>query len=160
MLTSASHILSLLQSELEYPRRRLSRARRNRDKPCALLQYRLEARLRGRGRRMQGETKPRAQTSRDDSESFETQQPLPHLCSVLSRPDLERIGAQNCRTTQSDALIPASQLPAQRRRCAAQSELDTTVRSPDSRMSFSEAVGNIRPRAAARAQSRHKGKKH
>jgi len=40
---------------------------------------------------MQEDTKPRAQTSRDDSESFETQQPLARLCSVLSRPDLERI---------------------------------------------------------------------
>src|SRR6266700_6105974 len=145
MLTSASRILSLLQSEWEYPDRRLSRARRNPDKPCALLQYRLEGRLRVRGRRMQEDTKPREQTSRDDSESFETQQPLPRLCSVLSRPDLERIVAQNCQTTRSDALIPATQLLAQHWRCAAQFELDTTVRSLNSRMSFSEAVGNTRP---------------
>src|SRR5438046_10238896 len=102
---------------------------------------------------MESETQPRAQCSRADAESFETQQPLPHLCSVLSRPDLERIGAQNCRTTQSDALIPATQLLARHWRHAAQFELDTTVRSPDSRMSFSEAVGNIRPRAPARAVS-------
>src|SRR6266576_7100877 len=104
--------------------------------PCALLQYRLEGRLRVRGRRMQEDTKAREQTSRDDSESFETQQPLPCLCSVLSRPDLERIVAQNCQTTRSDALIPATQLLAPDCRDGERSELGTKEHSLRSRKYF------------------------
>src|ERR1700687_1147391 len=109
---------------------------------------------------MQEDTKPREQTSRDDSESFETQQPLPRLCSVLSRPDLERIVAQNCQTTRSDALIPASQLLAPDCRDGERSELGTREHPLRSINNLSETAWNIRRSTAALDRSRHKWKEH